>query len=172
MRNAELWRRNEVSHFNFTFYILHFTFYFLLSTFYFLHSTLAQSSRLKRKVLFILLSTFYFLHFARAMLVITCASPQFKIHHSKFKIINNARHSLATSNSAFRIQNSALKKMLCAFAHSILFVLTQSADFGKILNGTHHLAGVGVLVIIPRNNLYFISIIINLSNHGLSSIKE
>ena len=45
-------------------------------------------------------------------------------------------------------------------------------DLSEIFNGTNHLAGVAVLVIIPGNNLYLIGIIVNLGNHGLGSVEQ
>ena len=46
------------------------------------------------------------------------------------------------------------------------------AELCEILNGSDHLAGVGVLVVIPRNNLNLIQIVGNLSNHSLSCIEK
>ena len=42
----------------------------------------------------------------------------------------------------------------------------------EVLNCTNHLAGVGVLVVVPRNYLYLIGLIVDLSNHCLSCIEE
>ena len=42
----------------------------------------------------------------------------------------------------------------------------------EVLDGANHLAGVGVLVVVPRNNLYLVGILVDLCNHGLGSIEE
>ena len=46
------------------------------------------------------------------------------------------------------------------------------AEFSKVLDSSYHLRCVRVLVIVPRNYLYLVSIVIDLGNHGLSSIEE
>ena len=45
------------------------------------------------------------------------------------------------------------------------------AQLGEVFDGANHLRGVGVLVIIPRNNLNLIQIITDWVNHCLSSIE-
>jgi len=45
-------------------------------------------------------------------------------------------------------------------------------EFSEVLDGSYHLAGIGVFVVIPGNNLYLIGIVVDLSNHGLGSIEE
>ena len=42
----------------------------------------------------------------------------------------------------------------------------------EVLDGANHLRGVGVLVVVPRNNLYLVGLVVDLSNHGLGSIEE
>ena len=46
------------------------------------------------------------------------------------------------------------------------------AQLGEVFDGTNHLRGVGVLVIIPRNNLNLIGVVSNLQHHGLGSIEQ
>ena len=41
-----------------------------------------------------------------------------------------------------------------------------------MLDGTNHLAGVGVLVVVPGNNLYFRQFVVDRQNHGLSCIEQ
>ena len=45
-------------------------------------------------------------------------------------------------------------------------------QFSEELDGANHLAGVAVLVVVPGNNLYFVQIISDLGNHGLSCIEQ
>lgn len=44
--------------------------------------------------------------------------------------------------------------------------------FGEVLDGTDHLRGVGVLVVIPGNNLDLIETFREFDDHGLGGIKE
>ena len=45
-------------------------------------------------------------------------------------------------------------------------------DLGKVLDRANHLAGVGILVVIPGNDLNLIGVVVNLGYHGLGSIEE
>ena len=45
-------------------------------------------------------------------------------------------------------------------------------QLSQILDSTNHLRSVAVLIVIPANNLYLISIVINLANHSLSCIEQ
>ena len=54
---------------------------------------------------------------------------------------------------------------LFTFKNSLLYV-------SEILNGSYHLACVGVLVVIPRNNLNLIETVAEVANHSLCSVKE
>ena len=49
---------------------------------------------------------------------------------------------------------------------------SKLVELCEVLDCTNHLAGVGVLVVVPRNNLYLICVVIDLSNHCLSCIEE
>ena len=62
------------------------------------------------------------------------------------------------------------KKRLARGEPFVMLIL--KLDFSEVLDCTNHLACVGVLVIVPRNNLYLICVVVNLSNHCLSSIEE
>ncbi len=42
----------------------------------------------------------------------------------------------------------------------------------EVLDCTNHLRSVGVLVVIPGNNLYLIQSVAEIGNHGLSRIEE
>ena len=42
----------------------------------------------------------------------------------------------------------------------------------EVLDGANHLRGVGVLVVVPKNNLYLVGLVVDLGNHGLGSIEE
>ena len=42
----------------------------------------------------------------------------------------------------------------------------------EILDCTHHLAGIAVLVVVPRNNLYLGKTVADRSNHGLSFVED
>ena len=45
-------------------------------------------------------------------------------------------------------------------------------QLSEVLNGTNHLAGVGVLVVVPRNDLNVIGVVVDLSDHGLGGIEQ
>ena len=45
-------------------------------------------------------------------------------------------------------------------------------QLSEVLNGTNHLAGVGVLVVVPRNDLDLIGVVVDLSDHGLGGIEQ
>ena len=45
-------------------------------------------------------------------------------------------------------------------------------QLSEVLNGTNHLAGVGVLVVVPRNDLNLIGVVVDLSDHGLGGIEQ
>ena len=49
---------------------------------------------------------------------------------------------------------------------------TQSAVLSEVLNGTDHLRGVGVLVVVPRHDLNLIGVVVDLSDHGLGSVEQ
>ena len=51
-------------------------------------------------------------------------------------------------------------------------VRTQLAVLSEVLNGTDHLRGVGVLVVVPRHDLNLIGVVVDLSDHGLGSIEQ
>ena len=53
------------------------------------------------------------------------------------------------------------------FLYSQYFQL-RSVKLCEVLDGANHLRGVGVLVVVPGNNLNLIGILVDLSNHGLS----
>ena len=44
---------------------------------------------------------------------------------------------------------------------SILFELSE------VLDGANHLRSVGVLIVVPGNDLYLIGVLVDLGNHGL-----
>ena len=50
--------------------------------------------------------------------------------------------------------------------------MVEKLQLCEILNGANHLRGVGVLVVVPGNNLYLIGVVIQLGNHGLGSVKQ
>ena len=45
-------------------------------------------------------------------------------------------------------------------------------ELGEILDGSDHLAGVGVLVVIPADDLDLISIVVHLADHGLGGVED
>ena len=45
-------------------------------------------------------------------------------------------------------------------------------QLSKVLNGANHLRSVRVLIVVPRNNLNLISVVVDLANHGLSSVEQ
>ena len=53
----------------------------------------------------------------------------------------------------------------CADASALL-------QFGEVLDGADHLAGVAVLIVVPGNDLHLIGVIIDLGNHGLVGIEQ
>ena len=48
----------------------------------------------------------------------------------------------------------------------------RSAVLSKVLNGTDHLRGVGVLVVVPGHDLNLIGVVVDLSDHGLGSVEQ
>ena len=46
------------------------------------------------------------------------------------------------------------------------------AELSEILDGANHLAGVGVLVVVPGNNLNLSAAVAQIHDHGLSSVKQ
>ena len=48
----------------------------------------------------------------------------------------------------------------------------QLAQLSEVLNGSNHLAGVGVLVVVPGNNLNLVQVIRDLANHGLGCVEQ
>ena len=49
---------------------------------------------------------------------------------------------------------------------------SSAEKLAEVLDGTNHLAGVGVLVVIPGNNLNLGCAVVKRQNHGLSGIKQ
>ena len=52
------------------------------------------------------------------------------------------------------------------------YAVFRLGEFSKVLDGTNHLAGIAVLVVIPSNNLYLIGIVVDLGNHRLGGIEQ
>ena len=50
--------------------------------------------------------------------------------------------------------------------------IPELSKLSEVLNGTNHLACVGILIVIPGNYLYLIQIITDLGYHGLCSVKQ
>ena len=89
--------------------------------------------------------------------------------------VNHLKKNRLPCNNKTRFTAYILKIKKSAFVHTGkngFFFIYAKLDFSKILNGTNHLAGVAVFVIIPRNNLYLIGIVVDLGNHGLGSVKQ
>ena len=61
------------------------------------------------------------------------------------------------------------RRTLCYLTKQLIL---GSSQLSEILDGSNHLAGVAVLVVIPGNYLYFIEIVSDLGNHGLSSVEQ
>ena len=45
-------------------------------------------------------------------------------------------------------------------------------QLGEVLDGTDHLAGVGVLVVVPGHDLHLIGVVVDLGDHGLGGIEQ
>ena len=45
-------------------------------------------------------------------------------------------------------------------------------QLSEVLDGADHLRGVGVLVVVPRNDLNLIGVVVDLSDHGLGSVEQ
>ena len=45
-------------------------------------------------------------------------------------------------------------------------------QLSEVLNGADHLRGVGVLVVVPGNDLNLIGVVVDLSDHGLGGIEQ
>ena len=43
---------------------------------------------------------------------------------------------------------------------------------GEVLDGTDHLAGVGVLVVVPGHDLDLAGLVVDLGDHGLGGVKD
>ena len=59
--------------------------------------------------------------------------------------------------------------------YMVLRLYSQFQNLGKlseVLDCTNHLACVGVLVVVPGNNLYLVCVIVDLCNHCLCCIEE
>ena len=48
----------------------------------------------------------------------------------------------------------------------------ELVELCEVLDGANHLARVGVLVVVPRNDLYLVGVVVDLSDHGLRSIEQ
>ena len=53
-----------------------------------------------------------------------------------------------------------------------IFNSREQLHLSEVFDCSYHLAGVGVLVVIPGYYLYLIGIVVNLCNHCLSCVKE
>ena len=49
---------------------------------------------------------------------------------------------------------------------------SQKLHLSEVLDGANHLAGVGVLVVVPGHDLHLIGVVVDLSDHGLGSIEQ
>ena len=49
---------------------------------------------------------------------------------------------------------------------------TSLAVLSEVLDGTDHLRGVGVLVVVPRHDLDLVGVVVDLSDHGLGSVEQ
>ena len=49
---------------------------------------------------------------------------------------------------------------------------TSLAVLSEVLDGTNHLRGVGVLVVVPRHDLDLVGVVVDLSDHGLGSVEQ
>ena len=74
----------------------------------------------------------------------------------------NSHLFLYTSDKQARVSNADL----------LFFIEKILLKLGEVLNSADHLAGVGVLVVVPGNNLYLIGVVINLCAHGLGCVEE
>ena len=45
-------------------------------------------------------------------------------------------------------------------------------DLSEVLDGADHLRGVGVLVVVPRNDLNLVGVVVDLSHHGLGGVEQ
>ena len=64
------------------------------------------------------------------------------------------------------------KKMPCLKKAGHKRSLNLFSDLCEVLDGADHLAGVGVLIVVPCNDLYLIGVVVDLGDHGLSSVKQ
>ncbi len=74
----------------------------------------------------------------------------------------NSHLFLYNSNKQARVSNADL----------LFFIEKILLKLGEVLNGADHLAGVGVLVVIPGNYLNLIGVVVDLGDHGLVGIEE
>ena len=59
-----------------------------------------------------------------------------------------------------------------AGAKNFFFYVRSLCKLCEVLDGTNHLAGVGVLVVVPRNDLNLVGVVVDLSHHGLGGVEQ
>nr|DAL38790.1 MAG TPA_asm: terminase small subunit [Caudoviricetes sp.] len=74
--------------------------------------------------------------------------------------------------TACSYQKGQHKLLLSTTSQALLSVGTQLAVLSEVLNGTNHLRGVGVLVVVPGHDLNLIGVVVELSDHGLGSVEQ
>ena len=63
--------------------------------------------------------------------------------------------------------------MCCCFNAAAHFKRqNELLQLSEVLDGTNHLAGVGVLVVVPGNDLNLEGVIVDLGDHGLGGVKQ
>ena len=58
------------------------------------------------------------------------------------------------------VQKGQHKLLLSTASQALFNVRTSLAVLGEVLNGTNHLRGVGVLVVVPRHDLNLIGVVV------------
>ena len=64
------------------------------------------------------------------------------------------------------------KKMPCLKKAGHKRSLNLFSDLCEVLDGANHLAGVGVLIVVPGNDLNLEGVIVDLGDHGLGGVKQ
>ena len=80
----------------------------------------------------------------------------------------NFQNGCRTRSGLFVVEQDKLQST----NHSIFIAATRSAVLSEVLNGTNHLRGVGVLVVVPGHDLNLIGVVVDLSDHGLGSVEQ
>ena len=111
----------------------------------------------------------YLLFYTFVKLIIPPQTKYFNRKKLKYKKINFSKINISIQFKNAQ-KNTALRK---GERYSLnLFTVCNLSKLSEVLDCSNHLACVAVFVVVPRNNLYLVCVIVNLSYHCLCCIKE